>query len=84
MPHPFEGVGSDVSAAEAVRLSAYDPAVALAISGTTALDVLLTASIVVPLVILGLVVFFFFRAARREDARDQAVASRAEASRRDR
>ena len=45
---------------------------ALAISGTTALDAVLTVSIVVPLVILAFVVFFFFRAARREDQR-QAV-----------
>jgi hypothetical protein len=43
--------------------------VAPATSGTTALDVVLTASIVVPLVVLALVVFFFFRAARREDER---------------
>ena len=40
-----------------------------ATSGTTALDLVLTASIVVPLVILAFVVFFFFRAARREDER---------------
>ncbi len=44
----------------------------VAISGTTALDALLTVSIVIPLVILAVVVFFFFRAARREDAREQA------------
>jgi len=43
--------------------------VALAISGTTALDAVLTVSIVVPLVILGLVIWFFFRAAKREDER---------------
>jgi hypothetical protein len=47
---------------------------ALAASGTTALDVVLTASIVVPLVILALVVFFFFRAARREDTRQKDAA----------
>ena len=45
------------------------PLVALAISGTTALDAVLTVSIVGPLVILGLVIWFFFRAAKREDER---------------
>jgi len=47
--------------------------VALAISGSTALDALLTASIVVPLVILAFVVWFFFRAAKREDEREAAA-----------
>jgi ABC-type spermidine/putrescine transport system permease subunit II len=48
--------------------------VALAISGSTALDVLLTASIVVPLVVLAGVILVFFRAARRQDERDRAAA----------
>jgi ABC-type spermidine/putrescine transport system permease subunit II len=47
--------------------------VALAISGSTALDVLLTASIVVPLVVLAGVILVFFRAARRQDERDRAA-----------
>ncbi len=45
---------------------------ALAISGTTALDALLTVSIVVPLLVLAVVIFFFYRAARRQDERDRA------------
>ncbi|MHB8641972.1 MAG: hypothetical protein ACYDA3_03675 [Gaiellaceae bacterium] len=40
----------------------------LAFSGTTWLDVILTASIVVPLAVLGLVIWLFFRAAARHDA----------------
>ena len=40
----------------------------LAFSGTTWLDVILTASIVVPLTILVFVVWLFFRAAARHDA----------------
>jgi len=40
----------------------------LAISGTTWLDVILTMSIVVPLIVLGFVVWLFFRAAARHDA----------------
>jgi cytochrome c oxidase assembly factor CtaG len=40
----------------------------LAISGTTWLDVILTMSIVVPLAVLALVVWLFFRAAARHDA----------------
>jgi hypothetical protein len=40
----------------------------LAVSGTTWLDVILTLSIVVPLAVLGVVVWLFFRAARRADA----------------
>ncbi len=50
---------------------------AAAISGTTALDIVLTASIVVPLVVLGFVVFFFFRAAKREDERQAARTGKA-------
>ena len=58
------------------------PLVALAISGSTALDAVLTASIVVPLVVLGFVIWFFFRAARREDHRE-ATADRSQPSHRD-
>jgi len=47
--------------------------VALAISGSTALDALLTVSIVVPLLVLAAVIVFFFRAARRQDERDRAA-----------
>lgn len=46
---------------------------ALAISGSTALDALLTVSIVVPLLVLAFVIVFFFRAARRQDERDRAA-----------
>jgi len=47
--------------------------VALAISGGTALDALLTVAIVVPLLVLAFVIVFFFRAARRQDERDRAA-----------
>jgi hypothetical protein len=40
----------------------------LASSGDTALAIIITLSIVVPLAVLGLVIFLFFRAARRYDA----------------
>ena len=41
--------------------------VTLALSGTTWLDVVLTMSIVVPLAVLGGVIYLFFRSARRAD-----------------
>jgi multisubunit Na+/H+ antiporter MnhC subunit len=40
----------------------------LASTGDTALAIIITLSIVVPLAVLGLVIFLFFRAARRYDA----------------
>jgi ABC-type spermidine/putrescine transport system permease subunit II len=43
----------------------------LALSGTNALNVVLTASVVVPLVVLALVTWLFFRAAKREDERNR-------------
>jgi len=39
------------------------------VSGTSAMNAVVLASIVVPLVVLGLVIWLFFRAARREDER---------------
>ena len=44
----------------------------LAVSGTTWLDVILTGSIVVPLAILVVVVWLFFRAAKRADEEGRA------------
>jgi multisubunit Na+/H+ antiporter MnhC subunit len=40
-------------------------------SGTAAMNAVVLASIVVPLVVLALVVWLFFRAARREDERNR-------------
>jgi ABC-type spermidine/putrescine transport system permease subunit II len=46
--------------------------VPLAASGSTWLDVMITASIVVPLVVLGIVIWAFFRAAARADREGRA------------
>jgi hypothetical protein len=46
----------------------------LASGGDTALAIIITLSIVVPLTALGLVIFFFFRAARRYDAEQRRAA----------
>jgi len=53
----------------------------LANSGDAALAVILTLSVVVPLTVLGLVIFFFFRAARRYDAELASERSVAEQAR---
>jgi len=42
------------------------------VSGTSAMNAVVLASIVVPLAVLGLVIWLFFRAARREDERNRA------------
>ena len=47
----------------------------LANSGDTALAIIITLSIVVPLSILGLVIWLFFRAARRYDAEQRRGAA---------
>jgi hypothetical protein len=41
------------------------------VSGTSALNAIITASIVVPLLVLAIVVWLFFRAAKREDERNR-------------
>ena len=46
----------------------------LADSGTTAMDAVYLASSVGPLVVLGIICWVFFRAARRNDERERAEA----------
>jgi hypothetical protein len=46
--------------------------VPVALSGTTWLDVILTGSIVVPLAVLAVVIWLFFRAAKRADDEGRA------------
>jgi hypothetical protein len=47
----------------------------LASTGDTALAIIITLSIVVPLTALALTIFFFFRAARRYDAEQRRAGS---------
>lgn len=58
----------------------YDPLV-LADAVTRGTEIVVLASIIGPLVILGIVIFVFFRSARRFDA-EEAARGRAEGSRR--
>jgi hypothetical protein len=46
----------------------------LADSGTTAMDAVYLVSSIGPLIVLGIISWFFFRAARRNDERERAEA----------
>ena len=54
---------------------AYDSDV-LADSGTTAMDVVYLGASVGPVIVVGILCFVFFRAARRNDERERAEAER--------